>query len=91
MASASIINPMISCKKASELLDKKSVLKLSVREKIALKLHLIICEACKRYKKQTRFLDKMLQSHSQIADPDQVPQHTNERLKDKIFTRLKEN
>lgn len=91
MAQTSDINPMISCKKATELLDKRSVLQLSVREKIALKLHIAICAACKRYKKQSQFIEKILKSNSQIPNPDQVPQHTNEELKEKIFDYLEKN
>ena len=72
-------------------MDKKSVLKLSIREKIALKLHNTICAACKRYEEQSQFLQNILKSCVQESDPDQVPQHTNEELKEKIFDYLKKN
>ncbi|GGH25371.1 zf-HC2 domain-containing protein [Sphingobacterium alkalisoli] len=91
MAQTSTINLMISCKQATELLDKKAVLKLSGRENLALKLHVAICEACKRYKKQTQFLENILKLNFKNSNPDQVPQHTNEELKGKIFEYLKKN
>ncbi len=91
MAQISNNSPLFSCKKATELLDKESVLKLSFREKVALKIHIAICAACKRYKKQSQFLEKIFKSNSQKTDSDQVPQHTNEELKEKIFDYLEKN
>ncbi len=72
-------------------MDKESVLKLSLREKTGLKLHIAICAACKRYKKQSQFLEKIFKSNSKKSSPDQVPQHTNEELKEKIFEYLEKN
>lgn len=91
MAHISNIYPMIPCKKASELIDKKTVLKLSVCEKMTLKLHIVLCEACKRYEEQSQLLERILKSYSQTSNPDLVPQYSNDELKDKIFTLLTKN
>ncbi|MEN5055776.1 hypothetical protein [Sphingobacterium kitahiroshimense] len=89
MAHFSTVNPMVSCSKASELLDKRSVLKLSLRENIALKLHLAICDACKLYSEQSKLLDKILALHLKRSDPDGVPLHVNSELKRRISTEIK--
>ena len=82
---------MIYCKKASELMDKKNVQNLVFQEEIALKLHLAICAPCRKYKKQSRFIQEILEKQIQQQNPDNIPQTTNEALKEKIIVRLKQN
>ena len=50
----------ISCKKATELIDKASFVELSKSEKIKLTIHLSLCSTCKNYKDETGKLDQML-------------------------------
>ena len=52
----------ISCLKASELIEKKIELKLNFIEKIQLKMHKMVCEACTRYEKQSLYIDKSFKS-----------------------------
>jgi len=79
-----------SCKKASSLIDKKSVMKLTLHEKLMLHIHLSVCDACTEYQKQSRILHDLLQAHLKNTNPDQVTQVVNNELKTKIFTRLSE-
>jgi len=53
----------LSCLKATELIEKKLLFKLSLTEKIRLTMHKMMCEACTLYEKQTRILDKALEGH----------------------------
>jgi hypothetical protein len=78
----------LSCKKASELIDKKTVVRLSVKENVMLRIHTSICDACKHYKQQSKIIDVLLKGHLQKSDPEQVPHIINDELKTKIFTRL---
>ncbi|MBW6490812.1 MAG: hypothetical protein K0B15_06400 [Lentimicrobium sp.] len=48
----------LSCFKATELIEKKLHFKLSAHEKIQLKVHKMMCDACSRYEKQSIFLEK---------------------------------
>lgn len=48
----------LSCLKATELIEKELHFRLSYKEKLQLKIHKLMCEACQRYKKQTELLDK---------------------------------
>lgn len=78
---------MLSCRKATELIEKKSVTRLSVKEKIGLGLHKSICDACTAYEKQSRKMDELMQHHTHT--------HTSatntEALKNKIIKGLPEN
>lgn len=45
---------MLSCKKASALIDKKSVTKLSIKEKVMLRTHTSMCDFCTEYQNKAR-------------------------------------
>jgi hypothetical protein len=79
---------LLSCKKATELIDKKMLVKLSFRENIMLHIHKSVCVFCRQYEKQSHLIDEILKEHLQKTDPEKVPQVANNELKDKIFTRL---
>lgn len=80
---------MLSCVKASELIDKKSLIKLSWKEKLQLNMHTAMCDGCKAYEKQSYLLDNMLHKHTHIHDESSVSQKVNTELKDKIISKLK--
>jgi CO dehydrogenase/acetyl-CoA synthase beta subunit len=87
-----IINSLlISCQKATELIDKKSVMKLPLRENTLLHIHTSICNACKQYEKQSKIIDELLKQHFQKTESAQVPQLTNNELKHKVFSLLNKN
>ena len=48
----------LSCLRATELIEKKLHFKLSVKEKLQLEMHKMMCDACSRYEKQSVFLEK---------------------------------
>lgn len=61
---------MISCKEATLLTEKKIATKLSVRERLNLRLHLFICKACAQYGIQSAWIDKVLKNlhtHDQLS------------------------
>lgn len=51
----------ISCKESSFLISKKQETALSFIEKVQLNLHLLICDVCKLFKKQTDYIISLLQ------------------------------
>lgn len=63
---------MLSCKKATELIEKRLVTRLSVIEKIQLKMHTAVCSQCSAYENQSDIIEKC------IAD---IHQPTKESLK----------
>lgn len=79
---------MLSCRKTSELIDKKSLIKLSWKENLQLNMHTAMCDGCKAYEKQSHILDNILHKHIH-TDDSQVPQIENKELKDQIISKLK--
>lgn len=80
---------MISCKRASELISKQADEPLTLKEELALKLHLFICESCDKFLQQVRLLRQALTSlRSRESESDQeiqaAPRAAKERLKEKL-------
>ena len=46
---------MVSCKEASRLLSQGEDRRLSLGERIKLRLHLVVCTGCMRFKRQIDF------------------------------------
>lgn len=53
----------LSCLKATELIEKKLHFRLSVKERMQLKMHKMMCDACTSYEKQSKFLEKGISFH----------------------------
>ncbi len=68
---------MLSCKKATELIEKKDLVGLDPIQNIQLSVHIMLCKACKDYKQQSIFLDKMIskqmKKNAQLPDKDIQP------------------
>ena len=47
---------MLSCKKTAQLLSQGMDRRLALWERVALRLHLAICDGCRNFKKQAAFL-----------------------------------
>jgi hypothetical protein len=61
----------LSCDKASELIDKKAVYGLKLKERISLSIHTTVCSICRKYKKKNEvlehILDRFLHSEHRMA------------------------
>jgi hypothetical protein len=51
---------LLTCKEATVLVSQRHDRKLTLWERCTLKLHLSICEACRRFVKQTDFIRRAL-------------------------------
>jgi hypothetical protein len=60
---------MFSCRKTTELIDKKSVLPLAINEKIILFYHETICKTCHHYKNQSQLIDATFEKMYQEKNP----------------------
>ena len=62
----------LSCLKATELIEKKMHFGLSGKERLQLKMHKMMCDACSSYEKQSVFLEKgiSLRKHDQFSAKD---------------------
>ncbi len=81
---------MLSCKKATELIEKKSLVGLSWKENVRLRMHTTMCDGCTAYQKQSLLIDKLLQHHISDNTSTTVPLFENNALKDRIITKLTE-
>ncbi|SHF09995.1 hypothetical protein [Pedobacter caeni] len=68
---------LLSCKKATELIEKKSLFGLSWIEKTQLRLHTNVCDGCTIYQQQSILLDEAVKG-----------QFKNDALKQRILSSL---
>lgn len=76
---------MLSCLKATEMIEKRLLFKLSLKEKIQIKIHTKICEVCFLYEKQSKAITDSLsrQADTKTINPEQLV-----NLKSKIISKL---
>lgn len=74
---------VLSCKKATALIEKRSVTPLSFSESVRLRIHKSVCDACTAYEKQSRSIEALL--NKQLSDPDEQTVVSNPELKDRIL------
>jgi len=77
---------MLSCKKASSLIEKKLDFKLSVAERFQLYMHTSMCEACRAYEKQSNDMDSILNDHIHTHSDSSKP--SEEKLSDDFKTQM---
>ena len=78
-----------SCREVSRLVSESLDRKLTLKERIGLRIHLFICEFCRRYEKQIAFLHRVLHMEydpallccPDDADKARLPDETRERIK----------
>ena len=58
---------MLSCKKATELIEKRLIIKLSIIEKIQLKMHTAVCSQCSAYEKQSEIIENSISKIQQAS------------------------
>ncbi len=78
---------MLSCKKATGLIDKKSVVGLSLLEKIQLRVHTSMCDACTAYQKQSKLIDRIIHQHINGSNETTAPLVNNPALKENIISK----
>lgn len=59
---------VLSCRKATFLIEKQLHTSLSPLEKLQLRLHLSLCEYCRAYKRKAIFLDKLLADEGTMSE-----------------------
>ncbi len=78
---------MLSCRKATMLIEKKLLVKLSFKERVQLTMHKTMCDACTAYEKQSIELDRILHKH--VIDHETADNVIeNDNLKKQITSKL---
>lgn len=80
---------MLSCKQTSELISARYDRRLSLAERVPMRLHLIMCRYCSAVARQIAFIQKLV-SQKDGADPSsasceaRLPQTARDRINEKI-------
>jgi hypothetical protein len=78
---------MLSCKEASQIISQSLDRQLTMRERFALKLHLLICKYCKQFSQQLQTIRvalKLAGSTIENDDTIKMPLETKKRLMQSI-------
>ena len=74
---------MLSCKQASEIISQSLDRRLSLRERLSLRFHTFICEACRRFGQQLNTLRVALKRMNENIENDTnitMPSATKTRI-----------
>ena len=80
---------MLSCKNASQIISQSLDRPLTIRERFALQLHLLICKYCKRFSQQLQTIRvnlKLTASAIENDDTIKMPASAKQRITDLIAT-----
>lgn len=78
---------MLSCKRATSLIEKKKLARLSRKEQLQLKMHMSMCKACNAYSEQSDIIDKSLESYwseSNSKDKNTLSESSKQKIIDQI-------
>ena len=79
-----------SCKEATRLQSASLDCKLTLRQGLGLRFHLMLCKWCRRYGKQIMFLRSATQRHGQ-DDQHSPPQVLSREARERILRNLRIN
>ncbi len=80
---------MISCKRATELIEMSQEEKLAFKDRMRLKLHNFLCKVCDIYAQQSKKLSSILSRQAQSKNLDATTEDLT-KLKNKILSNLVE-
>jgi hypothetical protein len=78
---------MLSCKEASQIISQSLDRQLTMRERFAVKLHLLICKYCKQFSQQLQSIRvalKIASTEIEADDTIKMPSETKKRLMQSI-------
>jgi hypothetical protein len=86
LSSLKILN--CTCKDAASLISQQDARKLSWAERAGLRIHLILCRACRRYLRSVRFLSLAMKGCGEDAAspaPEAMPAAARERIQKRLI------
>lgn len=66
---------MLSCKEVSRLISESLDRDLPFRQRLSLRMHLLMCSLCSRFRRQVLFVQRAARSFAQAAEADELPAH----------------
>ena len=79
---------MLSCKETAELASKSLDTKLTMRQKIGLRLHLMMCKLCSNYTKRLKFVHRTMGSEEQNETLNQCEESLSTSARERIRQKL---
>ncbi len=76
---------LFKCKDITELISKSMDEKMSLRIRLGIKFHLMMCHLCTRYKKQLELIQKAMEKFND-EDPSALPV---KKLPDDVHAKMK--
>lgn len=74
---------MLSCKETSRLISESSDRELSLGERLGIRLHLWMCDNCRRFERQMQFLRKVMHiggETGKLPVTASLPEEARERI-----------
>ncbi len=85
------MNKMLCCKEVSELVSLSLDRQLSLRERLGIRLHLMMCRMCRRYRKQITFISKATHQLLGHRSPTTaLPPEARQRIEETLERQRKE-
>jgi len=78
---------MISCKKATALIEKKQTVGISIIEKLQLGSHALICKGCQHYERQSLIINDLLNNYMK-GQASHYSQGDLDKLKNQIIKKI---
>ena len=78
----------LTCADAAKLLSASQDLDLTRAERIALRMHLLICKACRRYRRQLAFIQEAMRKPSASVEPDESGRSLSPEARERIKNSL---
>jgi predicted anti-sigma-YlaC factor YlaD len=79
---------MLTCKEVSELVSQSLDRKLSLRERLGVRVHLLVCNACDRFAAQMRFLRAAARRFRELPPEDDTGVRLSDAARGRIRRRL---
>jgi hypothetical protein len=82
-----------NCKKATSLIEKKMLSRITFREHIELRIHLLGCSVCRVYGKQSRIINDMVRQlfKSSMPGEGRLDESFKKELQERIEVELNKN
>lgn len=75
---------MLTCKEVSKLVSESLDRQLPAHQRIAVRLHLMMCSLCRAYEKQTLQLKSILRTYARRSPLEHLSEEASQRIKKAI-------
>lgn len=80
-----------NCKKATFLIEKKLIGKISMRERLVLKIHLTGCSACRIFEQQSLMINKLVHDLFNEPKATKLDNEFKSKVQDQIMEKIEKN